>query len=211
MDVASARRFERRGVGAVKLPVPVFTAPVFLGPWHIVRCHASSRMTVSIQLTEKDFIAAQRLHFRPKPALRWTAYALLAIFGGMLLQEVLLMIQGAPLSKGWWVLPAGLAYGGFLFFILLPWRVGRIYRQTPALAKPTELTFSDGGIGIGSGTKEIRFPWKAFSQWKRNRDTILVYHSGSHFHTLPRHAFSSAEEFDALAVLLTQHIGPPKL
>ena len=36
-------------------------------------------------------------------------------FVGMLVQEMVLMVQGSPLPKGWWVLPAGLAYGSFCF------------------------------------------------------------------------------------------------
>lgn len=168
-------------------------------------------MIITVQLTEADFIAAQKLHFRPKPAFRWAGYVFCAILCGMLLQEMILMAQGGPLPKGWWVLPAGLGYGAFLFFILLPWRVARIYRQTPALATPSELTFSDDGIGLGSGKNEIRFPWAAFRKWKRTRETLLVYHSGSHFHTLPRHCFNSSEEFEALAALLLKQIGPAAL
>lgn len=168
-------------------------------------------MTLSIQLTERDFIESQKLHFRPKPALRWTWYVFTAILVGMLVQEMVLMVQGSPLPKGWWVLPAGLAYGVFLFYILLPWRIGRIYRQNPGLANVSEVTFDEAGMGLGSGRGEIRFPWAGLRKWKRNRDTILVYHSGSHFHTFPRHCFGAEDTFEALAGLLAKHIGPASL
>lgn len=168
-------------------------------------------MELSVQLTERDFVAAQKLHFRPKPAVRWAAYLLGALLVGVLLQEVLAMAQGRPLPRSWWVLPAGLGYGAFLFFILLPWRIGRIFRQNPALAVPTRVTFSDDGFSLDSTRGELRFGWKSLSRWKRNRDTILAYHSGNHFHTFPRHCFSSDEEFQSLATLLAKHVGPAAL
>ncbi len=168
-------------------------------------------MKIEVTLSAEDFLAAQRLHFRPKPALRWTLYAALAVFLGMLIQQILILAQRGSLPRGWWVLPSGLGYGAFLFFILLPWRVRRIFRQNPGLAAPTRTLINEEGLFLESTRGQIRFQWPTLRRWKRNGEMILVYHSGAHFHSFPRRCFARPEDFDGLAELLGKHIGPAAL
>jgi len=168
-------------------------------------------LLLEVQLTVQDFLAAQRLHFRPKPAVRWAGYVLVAVIGLMLGSEISTMIRGGPLPRGWWVLPAGLAYGAFLFFILLPWRVTRIFNQNPALAALTRTTITEEGLALESARGQLRFGWPTIKRWKTNREMILVYHSSSQFHMFPRRCFAQPEEFDDLRELLGKHLGPAQL
>ena len=168
-------------------------------------------MLITTKLSVSDYLAAQRLHFRPKPALRWILYVFAALFAGMLIQEVIMIVQGEPLPRFWWALPAGLAYGAFLFLILLPWRVSLIFKKQPALADPTRTRFTDDGLLLESSRGHLRFNWGMLKRWKRNRDYILVYHSAVLFHIFPRRCFESAEEFNALAALLREKIGPEQV
>lgn len=165
-------------------------------------------MLLDVQLTAQDFLAAQRLHFRPKPPVRWAGYLLVAVLALMLGSEVATIARGDTLPRGWWILPAGLAYGAFLFFFLLPWRVARIFKQNPALAAVTRITLNDEGLFLESSRGQLRFGWPMIKRWKTNRDMILVYHAGSQFHTLPLRCFSTPQDFEGLQALLHQHVGP---
>jgi hypothetical protein len=163
---------------------------------------------ITATLTPADYLAAQRLHFRPKPAFRWVLYVIAALFAGMLIQEALIIAQHRQLPRFWWVLPAGLAYGAFLFFVLLPWRVNNIFKKQPALAETTRTNLDGDGLHLQTSRGQIRFKWSMLKRWKRNRDYILVYHSALHFHIFPRRAFASPEDFSEAAALLEKHLGP---
>ncbi len=168
-------------------------------------------MLLEVQLTVQDFLAAQRLHFRPKPALRWVLYLFLAVLAAMLGLEAWMIARGGVLPSGWWILPAGLAYGAFLFFILLPWRVARIFHKNPALAAPTRMTIVDQGLWLDSSRGQLRFGWQMLKRWKANSEMILVYHSGSQFHIFPRRCFPQPQDFQRLRELLGQHVGPAQV
>ena len=165
-------------------------------------------MLLEVQLNVQDFLTAQRLHFRPKPALRRAVYLLVAAVALMLGAEVWTVVRGGVLPRGWWILPAGLAYGAFLFFILLPWRIARIFKQNPALAAPTRTTIVDEGLLLDSSRGQLRFGWPMIRRWKFNREMILVYHSGAQFHMFPRRCFSQPQDFQDLCDLLGKHLGP---
>jgi hypothetical protein len=162
---------------------------------------------ITTQLTVKDYLAAQRLHFRPKPILRWVLIALGALFVGVIFQQVLMVAQGRALGRYWWMLPAGLAYGALLFYVVLPWRVSKLFRAQPSMGEPTETTFNDEGLLLQTPRGQLRFKWAALKRWKKNKHYILVYHSNVLFHIFPRRSFQRPEEFDELAALLGKNLG----
>ena len=168
-------------------------------------------MVIDVRLTVRDFLAAQRLHFRPKPAVRWAIYLLTTFVAVMLAAEVWTIIRGERLPRGWWVLPAGLAYGAFLFFILLPWRVARIFKQNPALAAPTHTTIDENGLALDSSRGQLRFGWPMIKRWKANGEMILIYHSSAHFHMFPKRCFAQPQDFEYLGELLRKHLGAAEL
>ena len=165
-------------------------------------------MTVEVRLTEKDFFSAQLLNIRPKPLVRIALWVGVTIMAVLFIAEVWAISRAGVLPRGWWILPAGVAYGAILFFFILPWRVGRIFRQNPGLAAPTRTTFDDEGLLLDSSRGQLRFRWNALKKWKHNRDLLLVYHSPTLFHMLPRRCFNSAADFDALVSSLEKHLGP---
>lgn len=164
-------------------------------------------MTIECRLTVQDYLAAQRLHFRPKPVLRWLLFIVLGYLAAMLLQQAWQIARGGVLPRGWWMLPAGLAYGAFMFFILLPWRVSKIFKERPALAEPNRFTFTEEGMRLEAVRGQIQLKWPMLKRWKRNRNYILVYHSALHFHIFPRRCFIRPEEFAELSALLARNIG----
>lgn len=168
-------------------------------------------MFIEVRLTVQDFLAAQRLHFRPKPAVRWAIYLMGTAVAIMLMTEVWAMVRGERLPRGWWLLPAGLAYGAFLFFILLPWRVARIFKQNPALALATRTTIDESGLLLDSSRGQLRFGWPMIKRWKASGEIILIYHSSSHFHIFPKRCFGPPGDFDRLRELLRTHLGAPQL
>jgi hypothetical protein len=136
-------------------------------------------------------------------------YVLSAMFTGMLLYEIIAILGGGPLPRYWWMLPAGLAYGALLFFIILPWRVAKIFKDQPALGEPMKTVLDDEGLGLQTSRGQVRFKWTMLKRWKRNARYILVYHSAVHFHILPRRSFASEEEFAAALSLLRKNLGEP--
>lgn len=168
-------------------------------------------MLLEVQLTAQDFLAAQRLHFRPKLAFRWALYLFLAVLALMLALQVWVVARSGAMPRGWWVLPAGLAYGAFLFFILLPWRVARIFKQNPGLAAPTRMKIVDEGLLLDSSRGQLRFGWPMLKRWKTNREMILVYHAGSQFHIFPRRCFREPQDFERACEILRKHLGPAQL
>jgi YcxB-like protein len=167
-------------------------------------------MIIETKLTAQYYLSAQLLHFRPKPLLRYLCIALFVVLALLLINEAVIVVRGGVLPRGWWVLPAGLAYGALLFFIVLPWRVGRIFRSHPHMAEGTRVTLDDQGIGLHSTRGEIRLRWATLKKWKCNRDYVLVYHTNTLFHTFPRRCFADTAEFDAALELLNKRIGPPQ-
>lgn len=165
-------------------------------------------MKFECTLSVADYLAAQRLHFRPKRLGRIALYVLAFFLVVGLSEEIWIIIRGQVLPRGWWVLPAGVAYGALLFFIFLPWRVSRIFKANPRLSEPLVVTFSEQGLLLESQRGQIRAPWSLLKKWKANHDMILVYHSGLHFHIFPRRGFVPPENFAGTLQLLTRHLGP---
>lgn len=161
-------------------------------------------------LTVADFLAAQRLHFRPKLLGRISLYAFAFFLTVGLSQETWIIIRGQALPPGWWILPAGVAYGAVLFFIFLPWRVSKIFKANPRLADPLLVTFNEEGLLLDSARRQIKAPWSLLKKWKDNDKMILVYHSRSQFHIFPRRGFTSDAAFSSVKSLLRSHLGPPQ-
>jgi YcxB-like protein len=168
-------------------------------------------MKVEIRLEVKDYLAAQRLHFRPRFAMR----AALAVLGGFLLaafgQQIWTIAHHGVLPRWWWMLPAGLAYGAVLFCFFLPWKVGRIFKENPRLAEPMKIDLSDTGLLMESSRGQVRAPWSMLKSWKQNGSLILIYHSRVHFHIFPRRSFASAEDYAAAGELLKKHLGAERV
>ncbi|HEU5078129.1 MAG TPA: YcxB family protein [Opitutaceae bacterium] len=161
-------------------------------------------------LSVADFLAAQRLHFRPKIFGRIVLYLFAFCLVVGLSQEVWMIIRGQVLPRGWWVLPAGVAYGALLFFIFLPWRVSRIFRANPHLSDPLIVSFTEEGLLLDSVRRQIKAPWSLLRKWKDNENVILVYHAPTQFHIFPQRGFRSAETFSEVKQMLRRHLGPPQ-
>lgn len=159
-------------------------------------------------LTVADFLAAQRLHFRPKLLGRISLYAFAFFLTVGLSQEIWIIIRGQALPPGWWILPAGVAYGAVLFFIFLPWRVSKIFKANPRLADPLLVTFNEEGLLLDSVRRQVKAPWSLLKKWKDNQTMILVYHSRTQFHIFPKRGFPDAASFAAVKDLLRRHLGP---
>ena len=166
-------------------------------------------VSVECQLTVQDYLRAQRLHFRPKPAVQILYWLFAIALGLALIEEAWVIFRGGTLPHGWWILPAGLAYGAFLFLIFLPWRVAKIFRENAALSKPNRTELADEGLLFESARGQIRLPWALIKGWKFNRQMLLVYHSTVHFYLLPRRCFSNENDFDHFRAMLAKQVGTP--
>ncbi len=167
-------------------------------------------MTLEYQLTVQDFLAAQRLHFRPGRLGQFMLWVVAGFCVAALLQEVWVIGHHGVLPRGWWILPAGLAYGALLFLIFLPWRVGKIFQKNPRLAEPTHVEVGEDGVLFDTKRGQIRATWSLLKSWKHNRAVVLVYQSRVHFHIIPRRGFASDVDYAAFQELFKSRLGPPQ-
>ncbi len=165
-------------------------------------------MTVEVQQTVQDYLRAQRLHFRPRPLIRGVFWALGTITLIAVADEIYIISHGGVLARGWWLVPLAIAYGAFLFLIYLPWRIARIFRDNPNLARPTQTTLDSAGLILGTSRGGVRMPWSMIKGWKANRNVLLIYQSRVNFSTYPRHSFASDADYATWLEALQKNVGP---
>ncbi|MHC9511069.1 YcxB family protein [Kangiella sp. M94] len=88
------------------------------------------------------------------------------------------------------------------FFVLIPWRVKKVYHEYSAIQEPTSISFSDEGLEFSSANGKGLFPWSDIRKIKKNNSLILIYPNRINFHLIPSHFFNSKEEFDEFAKLV---------
>lgn len=165
-------------------------------------------ITVEVKQNAQDYLRSQRLHFRPRPWVRgvfWTIAVLIAL---SVAEEVWVIAHGGVLARGWWLVPLAIAYGVFLFVFFLPWRISKIFRDNPNLAKPTQTTLAPEGLLLATTRGQIRMPWALIKGWKVNSQMLLIYQSRVNFSAYPKRCFASEADFAAWVEALEKNVGP---
>ncbi|MCW9029581.1 MAG: YcxB family protein [Kangiella sp.] len=147
-------------------------------------------MKIEGVVSESDFLRSQYLHIRPHPAFSVAGVIL------CLLAVLLLIISFS------WLLFACLMYLTLHFFVLIPWRVKKVYREYSAIQEPTSISFSDEGLEFSSENGKSLFPWSDIRKIKKNNSLILIYPNRINFHLIPSHFFNSKDEFDDFSTLI---------
>jgi YcxB-like protein len=88
------------------------------------------------------------------------------------------------------------------WYILLPRRTKKTFRQMPAISLEQTLSWDDEAIMISSSHGQMRVPCKEFHRWAANDKQIIIYPADHVFYVLPRRIFASEQDFAALAELL---------
>jgi hypothetical protein len=148
------------------------------------------------ELQQTDYVRAQFLHMRPRRSF--------AAIGVLLL---LLFAVAAFLGDGTLPLVALLAFLGALFFVYIPWRARRAFRQYKALSEPIKVTIQDEGLHFEREHGSGLLPWAQIRKWKGSNQLILLYPADHIFHLLPRHFFMNEPEFSGFQATLEARVG----
>ncbi len=159
-------------------------------------------MTHTLTVTEGDVVCAQRLHATPKTSL------------SVFLVVVAVIIVVGTYAGG--LLSAGAAIGGMvgmlgwlaiLFFIIIPYRAKRIFRQQKSLHLNHKFWWDNEMVFFQSEDSEGKIRWADFTKVKENRKMLLLYHSDTLFNLVPKHCFSTREDLEAFKACLSGRSG----
>lgn len=164
-------------------------------------------MKIDVQLTEEDYVKANYLHLRPRPAVKWAGYFLLFWIVVVLVMSVYMAIAHSteiliPILVG-----SLLAYLWFAFGFWTPNRCRKTFRQLKMLQMPFSFEFTDGVIITKSECSEAKLTWDHFRKWKEGKDLFTLYQSDRMMQMIPKRVFSSPEEMTQFRELLAKKIG----
>ena len=103
----------------------------------------------------------------------------------------------------------GLFYA-FIYFVIQPWNVRRIFSQQKTLQVEYETVISPDMIKTTSKNGYVEMPLSDFHRYTVGNDFILLYHSQALFHMFPRRFFESDEDFKTFISYLEASLGRSK-
>ena len=148
-------------------------------------------MTRTLTITEQDVISAQRLHARPTPLLSVGLLAL-AVGGTAIAYVQGLFSVGASVGT----LIGMFGWLSALFFIIIPYRSRRIYRQQKSLHQEHQFEWDDQFVYFHSNDVEGKVRWADFIKVKENRNMLSLYYSDTLFNMIPKRCFSKSEDLE---------------
>lgn len=88
-----------------------------------------------------------------------------------------------------------------VYFVTLPRRARRLYRQHKALQQTWTFRWSDSGLSMESATGLTTYPWVDFHRWRVGRRSVLLFLNDQLFFYLPRRLLdeASVEEIGSMA------------
>ena len=161
---------------------------------------------LTYQLTEAQFLDAQRLHASLKP---WWARLLLYFVS---LAGLALLGLGLYYGNHW------LALGG-LVYALLPISSFRLitrpmarrsYRRSPSLREPNTVALRDGQLQLHSARGGGSLPWEHIIHWAEDERSLLLYLQPRLFLVLPKAADTRPCLIAPLREQLLAHVGTPR-
>lgn len=171
--------------------------------------------SVDITLTEQDYVASQRLHFRAQlrsPALQRRIVLLLMIFvplAGAVLHEIGLWDEAPLLMVALAILGPAIGIGASILMQLLlePGRARRVFRQQKSLHGPITFSWSEAGLHTRSESGQSEFPWDHYWGWQQDAAIMLLYHSERIYQFIPKRVLSPEQAADLVAVMERQRSG----
>jgi hypothetical protein len=138
-------------------------------------------------VTERDHYEAQRLHATPS-GVKAFGFVLVAAVFALYLHEEVGVSSGILLGA---CIGAVVGVLGF-YFVFLPFKCARIYRQQRNLQIPFQFSWDDEGVFMKNEMAEGKTKWSDFRKYKQNKSVIMLYHSDALFNLVPKSAFSDA-------------------
>jgi YcxB-like protein len=152
-------------------------------------------MVVEGTIEERDYIASQYLHLRPRPVFAVIGLLLLALFVWALAAAPSIIMFGV------------LVYLVSAYALYIPWSAKRNYRQYKALSTPVSMEIRTDGLYFKQQNGEGLVPWSHVHKWRHNKKMLLLYPTGNVFHLVPSHFFPSQESFGTFVATVKEHVG----
>ena len=149
---------------------------------------------VSYQISEDDYIAAQRLFRRKSSKLQGLGKLVVMLIG------LLAAIVGITEHK-WWLILGGLVYAAmpwWWFGLIGQHSVRRTYRQYPAMHEMQTLQLLDDAVLMHSSLGETRLTWAMMPQWCENANFVLLYLQPRLFFIIPKRADAEGQLVEQL-------------
>jgi hypothetical protein len=160
------------------------------------------------QYNLEDFKKAQALHVRGGKLSTWAGYLVI----GLLAFATLLGMVMALVAQFPWefvTMPALLlSVWAFFQFVLIPYQLGRVFKQQKDLSAPFEIELTDEEFYFRNEFGNSRMPWGDFVKWKESADLLLLYRSNAAFHLLPKRLFTSGQEMEYVLSHLRARVTP---
>jgi hypothetical protein len=154
-----------------------------------------NRAPIQGALTLADYMAAQRLHLKPRP--------MFAIVGAILV----LVALGTMFLAPSWELGIALAVLAGMFFVHLPLKARRTFKQFKALSEPMAIEIREAGLFFKSTNGEGLVPWSHITRWRRSNTMMLLYPASGFFYMVPSSFFSDQAEFSEFATVVEAKLG----
>lgn len=165
-------------------------------------------MKLDVQLTEDDYIKANFLHLRPRPAYKFAGYFVL------FLALLVLLISGyrAAAFHEQLFVPTVLILSLFslwyYFAVAFPKELKRIFGQLKERQEESFIEITDEGVSGKTAFGEETHHWNHLRKWKENKTYFIIYPADIVFIILPKRFFASQNEITELQDLLAKKIGP---
>ena len=165
-------------------------------------------MKYQIQLAYDDYKAAMRLHLTPRRRFKIMLFPLLCFFALGCLLAVRTFLRGEG-GQGLYIVAGAAAYFILLFYVLLPYRWKKNYKQQKLLHLPFQHEFTADSLCTVAEYGNSTLPWKEFHKWREGKTLFLVYQSDNMFHMIPKRIFQNLADQEQLRGYLTDKIGKP--
>jgi hypothetical protein len=146
-------------------------------------------------LTLADYMAAQRLHLKPRPVF--------AIVGAVLLLAAFWAMAVAPS----WQLGLALVALAATFFVYMPLKARRTFKQFKVLSESMVIELREGGLFFKGANGEALIPWSHLVRWRRSTTLVLLYPASDFFYVLPSRFFPTQSAFAEFANAIERNLG----
>ena len=151
-------------------------------------------MIVHGQISEKDFISSQFLYMRPRPIFAAIGVLILCLSFWALWAGGSIFLLGSLVALVSW-------------FLYIPFKSKRTYRQYKAMSEPVQMEVRDDGLFFKRENGEGLVPWAHIVKWRCNSRIILLYPTNSLFYMVPSSFFNNVESYQSFQQLLKTRIG----
>ena len=154
-----------------------------------------------------DYVSAYWLHIKPRRSYALVGCLLIALSLGM----TWYLFFGATKQHSYW--PGFVILGGFVyiflcFFVYIPFRLKREYRQQKHSQKEVTIAITENSLNTQTENGHLNKPWADYLKWKEGGRMFLLYYSDSVYMIVPKRFFLSALDMDTFRKSLGEKVRP---